>query len=280
MRYEDLTGRKFGRLTVLERVENDKGGNVCLLCRCDCGTVKKIRRSHVVGGKIVSCGCYIRELASTLHRTHHMTGSRLYGVWSNMKTRCYNKSNRAYKDYGGRGIKICDEWLDFENFYNWAIANGYDENAEHGECTIERADVNGDYDPSNCRFITIEEQAANKRSNVILNFNGKSQTLAQWSRETGIDQDTLSARLKRGYSVEDALTKSTDIYKYYATFNGITKPVKEWCEEMGMPYKTVAYRVKHGMKPEEALTTPIGGIRHYDESNRTCGKMQERSKKL
>ena len=98
MGIEDLTGRKFGRLTVLERVENDKVKYVYWLCRCDCGTVKKVRNDHLVHGKIVSCGCYIRELASKIHGTHHMAGTRLHGVWANMKTRCYNKNNnRPFK---------------------------------------------------------------------------------------------------------------------------------------------------------------------------------------
>jgi hypothetical protein len=280
MATQDLIGRKFGRLTVIRRAEHDNRKYVYWSCQCDCGTIKKVRNDHLVNGKTVSCGCYIKELSSSLHGTHRMTGTRLYNVWSDMKTRCYNERTAAYKNYGGRGIKMCEEWLDFENFRKWAKDNGYDKTAARGECTIDRKNVNGNYEPSNCRFITMAEQAGNKRSAVSLTFNGETKSISQWSDETGIDRETIRTRLKRGYGAEKALTKSTDIYKYYATFDGITKPVKDWCKELGIPYKTIHYRLKNGMNPELALTKPIGGSRHYDESNRISRKVPEDGEKL
>jgi hypothetical protein len=140
---------------------------------------------------------------------HGMRHTRLYETFVNMKTRCYNSNNSRYKLYGGRGIKICDEWLkDFNTFYEWAIDHGYNDTL-----TIDRIDPDGDYEPSNCRWVTWQTQQNNRRNNHRISFNGQNHTLAEWSRITGINYGTLVARIsRRGWSVERALTTGGDFH--------------------------------------------------------------------
>jgi hypothetical protein len=149
----------------------------------------------------MSCGC-LRKAGS--HRTHNLSDTRLYRIWGNIKSRCYNTNIRQYKDYGARGITVCNEWLNsFEVFYEWAMANGYSE-----ELTIDRIDVNGNYEPSNCRWITMKEQSKNRTDNHHLTHNGETKTIAEWSEITGIHRATIESRLKAGLTIEQALTKA------------------------------------------------------------------------
>lgn len=139
---------------------------------------------------------------------HHMTNTRLFNVWQNIKRRCYTKTNPSYKYYGACGVKICDEWrYSFQKFYDWAIKNGYDENAPKGQCTLDRIDTKGNYEPSNCRWVSMKEQNLNRKANKIIEYNGKNQTLKEWSIELKINYSTLLHRLRRGWSVERTLTE-------------------------------------------------------------------------
>ena len=203
----DLTGQKFGRLTVIKRVENTKEGKAKWLCQCECGHIIKVNGKVLRNGHTQSCGCLQRDMAKIKNIKHNLHDTRLYNIWRGIKQRCYYKRHHDYKNYGARGIKICDEWLnDFISFYNWAMANGYDENAPRGKCTIDRIDVNGDYEPKNCKWVDIKVQANNKRTNCYVTFNGEKHTIAEWSKIYKIPYFTLYARLfKLNWNFERAI---------------------------------------------------------------------------
>lgn len=168
--FRDLKGQKFGRLTVLEFAER-RNGHTYWLCRCSCGKEITVAGISLTKKKhsTVSCGCYNREKTIQLNKEramHHCDGfnSRLYRIWSGMKTRCNNKSHKDYKRYGARGISVCDKWTNnFNAFKEWALSNGYKENL-----TLDRLNNDGNYEPSNCRWATYKEQANNRRKGVIL----------------------------------------------------------------------------------------------------------------
>ena len=159
----DLTGQRFGRLVVVERAGSTQRGQATWLCRCDCGNETAVVANSLRRGNTNSCGCIHSELLSSRNYKHGKRHSRLYGVWLGMKERCYNPKHNRYHRYGGRGIAVCDEWRDnFNAFYEWSVANGYDENAPYGECTIDRIDVDSDYCPENCRWVDLLTQRNNR----------------------------------------------------------------------------------------------------------------------
>ena len=165
MALKDLTGQRFGRLVVLRRYGSTPGGQATWICQCDCGNQHAVVGSSLRRGYTNSCGCLRDEIVSKKQGTHRKTKTRLYNVWTHMLQRCYNPNHTAYERYGGRGITVSDEWLhNFQAFYDWAMANGYDENAPIGKCTIDRIDNNKGYSPDNCRFVDMKVQNSNKRN--------------------------------------------------------------------------------------------------------------------
>lgn len=169
----DRTGEKYGLLTVLHRGQDYISPNgkryVRWVCRCECGNVTEVCAFDLASGHTKSCGCKKSIAASITHTKHGGRKDRLYKVLSNMKNRCYNEKSKDYKYYGGRGITICDEWLSsYSKFKEWAYMHGYDDSACSGECTIDRIDVNGNYEPNNCRWVSMDVQSKNRR-NVIKN---------------------------------------------------------------------------------------------------------------
>lgn len=211
-KFIDLTGQKFGRLVVIECVGRDKHKHILWKCVCNCPNGEKteciVDGGHLRTGHTRSCGCLHDELVTLRNLKHGKYHCRLHIKWNGIKNRCYNPNSQNYEDYGGRGITVCDEWQEFEPFYEWAMANGYDENAPSSEYTIERIDVNGDYEPSNCRWATDKEQANNRRNNHFITYNGKTKTLSQWEDELGIKQSTLKCRINNyNWSIERALTE-------------------------------------------------------------------------
>ena len=208
----DLTGQVYGRLTVIKRVDDyiSPSGDrkVQWLCKCKCGKEVIVTGNNLRKGNSKSCGCYNRELLTKINLTHNASNTRLYHIWICMKDRCYNPKNKKYKDYGGRGIIICDEWInDFEAFANWAYDNGYIENVSRGECTIDRIDVNGNYCKQNCRWVNQKVQSNNKRNNHYITYNGETHTVTEWNNILGYKKGVLSRRIFSGWSIEDAFTK-------------------------------------------------------------------------
>lgn len=198
---KDLTNAVFTRLTVIKKVDEPKGKGTKWLCKCDCKNETIVSTRNLNYGHTKSCGCLQRDSVRNTgykNKTHGETDTRLHIIWMLMRHRCFKLSDLAYKDYGARGITVCDAWLDYIAFRNWAMENGYKNNL-----TIDRKNNNGNYEPSNCRWVTMKEQCNNRRSNILVKFNGKNQTLQQWSDETGIKHSTLLHRYHNNWNIED-----------------------------------------------------------------------------
>lgn len=182
-RFVDLTGQRFGGWLVLKRVANDKKMNARWLCRCDCGAEREVKACDLKSGQTTKC--------FKCRKTHGLRNDPLYAVWRNMIWRCTVSYLKHYHNYGGRGIKICEEWKDMTIFHNWAIAHGYKSNLQ-----IDRIDNDKNYCPENCRFVDRKTQLRNKRNNVYITINGIKRLLIDWAEETGLPRSTLYARVR------------------------------------------------------------------------------------
>jgi len=185
----DLTGKRFGRLVVVSRAKNSNAGRTRWHCVCDCGVEKEVDGVHLVSGATTSCGCLGKEIHKKLKTTHGMSKTSTYGVWHDMVRRCTNPNRSCYKNYGDRGITVCEHWKKFENFY-----------ADMGEkpegLTLERKDNNEGYSPENCYWATTREQSRNTRRTIMVKYQGKKQCISDWAEELGINHNTLGWRLK------------------------------------------------------------------------------------
>lgn len=200
----DLTGQRFGRLTVVERAGASKNREALWKCRCDCGNMVVVRSRSLRRGSTASCGCLGREtLLENIHRskTHGHSKDRLYRTWTNMRQRCNNPKAQFYAKYGGRGIKVCVEWdHDFLAFYDWAMAHGYQENL-----TIDRIDNDKGYSPENCRWVTQKQQNDNRSNSLRFTIGEEEKTLSEWCRHYKISKKNVWDRLQRGWTIEEAL---------------------------------------------------------------------------
>lgn len=204
--FRDLSGNRYGRLTVVCQAERSKSGQIRWRCRCDCGKEVAVATSNLTSGHTKSCGCFRDESRIKVHTKHGLRHTRIYSVWGKIKGRCYNKNTPCYDRYGGRGIKMCDEWRDNpEAFAKWAYENGFDENAEYGECTLERINNDGDYEPGNCKWASMREQSNNRRSNRVIEHNGEKHTLAEWTRILGVSNSKLIWHLNKGRTIQDVI---------------------------------------------------------------------------
>ena len=197
---KNYDGMRYENYVVLRRDHVDEKGRWWFVCKCDCGKEFMLRNMNF--GHVKSCGCLRHGKYNVKHGEGH---SRLYMVWVGMKTRCFNKNVPNYSDYGGRGITVCDEWMDFETFRKWSVENGYDYNAPPHECTLDRINVNGNYEPDNCRWANALTQSNNKRNNKIVSYKGEEHTVAEWAKIKGIRIATLWRRLDSGWPVEKAM---------------------------------------------------------------------------
>lgn len=197
-------GDVFGRLTVIslhhtKKYTNPSGINKNIeyyLCKCECGNMIITSKDHLKRGRTRSCGC----LFSETHTKHNIRHTRIYRIWCLMKSRCYSKNSNSYYNYGARGIRICKEWK--ENpmaFYDWAVANGYKDNL-----SIDRIDNNGNYEPSNCKWSTKQEQNKNQRRTRLITYKGQKKCLADWEKELGFTKGKLGYRIRNGWPLEKA----------------------------------------------------------------------------
>lgn len=205
---QNFDGLRFNHLTVIRRGYKENG-KWTFLCKCDCGKEVYIRAGMMK--KKYSCGCMTQQRNREQATKHGGRYERLYKVWDGIKYRCNCPRSKNYKNYGGRGIKVCPEWeSDYTVFKKWSFENGYDPNAPKGQCTLDRIDVNGDYEPSNCRWATPTQQANNTRRNVHLTYNGETKTIADWARVSGVDRKTIEYRVRNGWSAEGAIFTKPD----------------------------------------------------------------------
>jgi hypothetical protein len=200
----DLVGQKFGRLEVKEFAGTSKNRKSLWACLCTCGSNKTVRGDHLKSGETRSCGCFHKEQTSKAKTTHGQARrgkeSSEYLSWGHMMSRCYDINCKDYRDYGGRGIRVCERWFKFENFYA-------DMGDKPKDRSLDRKDNGGDYAPDNCRWATWKEQANNTRRNVWKEYKGDSRTISQWARLYNLPKQALWYRLSRpGWSIERALT--------------------------------------------------------------------------
>ena len=212
-RYINITGEKYGKLTAIERIGRHKYGGALWLFKCDCGKDRIADSSSVRTGRILSCGCAAREAsvknwkifcdaANSARLTHGLSGKRVYDIWRSMVSRCHNPKNIGWKNYGSRGITVCDEWRnDPKVFAEWALSNGY-----HDDLSIDRISNNMGYSPNNCRWISSKEQCNNRRSNRLVTIGDETKTVQQWAEQFNIDKTTLRYRLNHGWDTTKALS--------------------------------------------------------------------------
>lgn len=203
----DLTGQRFGRLTVIKEAKKKPGNNNRRwLCQCDCGNTCEVFGQNLRTKHTKSCGCALTDMLQKRNTTHGQEGTRLYRIWSHVKGRCNNKTDFAYPDYGGRGITVCPEWRDsFEAFRDWALANGY-----RDDLTLDRENNDGPYSPENCRWATDTQQANNMRSNKLYTVNGVTKTQREWEITIGVYRGKLWKIRAKGESVENFIKQKLE----------------------------------------------------------------------
>ncbi len=202
--FVDLTGKRFGRLTVVRRGEDyisPKGYRaVNWVCSCDCGETCVVRGCNLKSGASRSCGCIVEEHPN--HTTHGLSKGRIYSIWCGIRDRCKNPKSGNYENYGGRGISICSDWDDdFTSFYSWSMENGYSD-----RLSIHRINNDGNYSPENCAWVDWSTQANNTRKTHYLTYLGKTQSISQWAEEVGMPKQRLRDRIRLGWDIAKALT--------------------------------------------------------------------------
>lgn len=246
--YIDLSGQKFGRLTVIERLferRNHDYRSALWLCRCDCGNEVRTYAGYLKSGNTKSCGCLHKE-SVTKHGFRHLPE---YNIWRGMIDRCYNEKNQHYSRYGGRGILICDEWKEsFEAFYADMGSRPSDEHS------IDREDNDKGYSKDNCRWTTQDVQTRNRENNVYYELNGERKLLGDWCRDLNLNIVAVTNRIYRGWSFEEAINipirqNQKTLYGY----NGEIKSLSDWCRELGLKYTTVWARLSNGIAFEDAI---------------------------
>ena len=238
----------FGEWTVLEGLGGGK-----YMAKCSCGTVKKIHISNLTRGLSTNCGCIQNKKTKERMSTHGMSKTPLYNVWRGMINRCENENVNCYHNYGGRGIKVCNEWHNFENFYAWTIENNYVEGLE-----LDRIDCDGNYEPSNCRWVTKLENARNKRDTIMLTINGITKPQVVWEDENNLRRGIIRERLKLGWNKENLLDQPSEerngrFKALKIEVNGEWLTFKEMANKYGFKAGTLQNRYHKGARGEELI---------------------------
>lgn len=245
----DMTGVFHGSVRGIERVRTSSSGDLVWLFECGCGRHFETTGYSVRSGKVTSCKTCGAERTKKASIRHGATDSDEYRVWTNMLTRCRNPKSTPYKNYGARGIRVCDRWAD--SFDAFLSDMGKRPSKEH---SIERDDNNGNYEPSNCRWITRAEQARNKRNSIRPVINGVERSLREWSEVSGISVCALDQRYRAGSRGEDLLSPTRGLIE----FNGVTDSTSGWAKKLGMNYTTLFMRInKYKWPVERALTEGV-----------------------
>lgn len=199
---EEKIGTRYGRLIILRKADDVLWGTrVGWVCKCDCGEEIVVSGKHLRSGHTQSCGCFCKDQARNAMCTHGQSKTRLYSTWAGMIARCTEGNKTRYKNYEGRGIKVCDAWLSFEVFYEWALSSGYEEHL-----IIDRIDNDGNYCPENCRWVTYEKSANNRRYVKLVEYKGQIKTLSEWAKALNMNVYTLRGRYYAGWTPERMLT--------------------------------------------------------------------------
>jgi uncharacterized protein (DUF433 family) len=241
-------GQVFGLLTVTDATPILKNSATHCKCQCVCGALKIHSISNLLLGKSKSCGCWAKKVTSLVATTHGKSKGPEYRTWRNMLNRCTNPNVGKYELYGGRGIKVCEKWKKFEAFY---ADMGDKPSPKH---SIGRIDNNGNYEPSNCRWESIDEQANNKSTNVFIEFDGETKTYSQWAKTTGIPYWTIVQRHRAGMSPETIFNDCDDgLKKKYIVLNGQRMTTTQWMKEAGIPISSFYHHIRKGLTPEQVV---------------------------
>jgi hypothetical protein len=243
---ELIEGQEFGNLIVVDYYGKSPHGKSMWNFKCKlCNSVTPKIVNNVICGQPDSCGCKQYDNCAT---THGMTGTKVYRTWLGIRNRCNNSNDESYKDYGARGIKVCERWNNFENFYI-DMGEPIDE-----KLTIERKDNNGDYCPENCVWTTRKRQNNNKRNNTFITYNNKTQTLSDWADELGIESRTLWYRYQNFNNLDDVFNPKVIYHPIrLIKYNGKEQSVSAWAKEIGVSKPVILRRLNNGATPEEAL---------------------------
>jgi len=254
MAIRDITGKQFGRLTVLSFDHIGRGG-AYWLCRCECGEKPIVLSARLANGTTSSCGCLARDRWKASRTTHGLSKHPLYTTWVGMHRRCYDEADDSYPRYGGRGIRVCDGWHGSGGLRSFISDMGPKPSRRH---SIDRIDVNGQYEPGNCRWATAAVQGANKENTLRVDHEGSRVALSTVAHQHGLGVASLNWRVQNGWALEEALAVPMAPPRVLVEFRGEAKEAKEWESVAGVPAKLIVHRIRvYGWGPERAVTEPV-----------------------